>query len=129
MTDRLVKNCRRYIRESLIAALTYLVLVFVSVRLGAATDNRAVLFFLAAVPMGALGYFCLSFFRYYANVDERERRILADSAAISVLIAFMGLAFLGALEKFELLSIKTTWLGALLMVICSVVTAVMRRFR
>ena len=129
MTDRLVKNCQRYIRESAIGALAYLVLVFVSVRLGATTENRAALFLLAAAPMGALGFSCVSFFRYYANVDERERRILADSAAISLLIGLMGLVFIGALEKFELVSIKATWLGAILLLISSLVTAVLRRIR
>ena len=129
MSERITKNCRRYLRDSLIAALAYLVLVFFSVRIGAVTQNTLLLFVLAVVPMVPLGFSCFSFFRYYSNVDERERRILADGAAISLLIGFMGLVFIGALEKFELASVKPTWLGGVLLLVCSGTTAILRRFR
>lgn len=129
MSDQFTKICWRYQREMLAAMVLYLPVVYFSKQASKQTDDTTLLVLLSAAPIIPLLLASIAFFRYYNNVDERERRIMADSAAISLLIAILGAIFIGMLEGFGAFDLDMNWFGAFLIVFWSLTTAYLRRQR
>lgn len=129
MSDRFKKICWRYQREMLGAMALFLPATYFSKMASKNTDDRFMLFLLSAAPIIPLILASIAFFRYYNNVDERERRIMADSAAVALLVAILGAIFIGMLESFGALSFDMNWFGAFLIIFWSLTTAYIRRQR
>lgn len=129
MADKFKKICVRYQREMIGAMIFYLPAVYFSKQFSKQTEDQGTLILLALAPIAPLILAIIAFFRYYNNVDERERRIMADGAAITLLVAILGVIFCGLLESFGAMNVDMNWVGAFLIIFWSLSTAFIRRQR
>ena len=127
MSDQFTKICWRYQREMLGSMLLFLPATYFSKMFSKQTDDQMMLVLLAMAPIAPLILASIAFFRYFNNVDEREKRIMADGAAITLLVAIIGAIFIGMLEAFGAFNLDMNWFGAFLIIFWSLMTAYVRR--
>ena len=123
MSEKRIKARKLYLFTTALAMAVYLVVVFVSKRFSSGIDDQAVLTLLALAPLIPLAAALAAFLRYFRFMDERERLLAADAAAISFLIAVFAAIALGFLQSFgAFASDRTlTWFGALLILLWTVI--------
>lgn len=114
----------RYVAETLAATALFVVTSFVAHRYledkSGLTINLLVSF-LATVPMLLVLW---ALVRYFRNVDERERHIMAIAGAITLLVGVFVALFLAKLDT--LLSVDLNLYASFLLVLWSFTTIVVR---
>ena len=114
----------RYVAETLAATALFVVTSFVAHRYledkSGLTINLLVSF-LATVPMLLVLW---ALVRYFRNVDERERYIMAIAGAITLLVGVFVALFLAKLDT--LLSVDLNLYASFLLVLWSFTTVVVR---
>ncbi|MEM9617419.1 MAG: hypothetical protein AAF936_05605 [Pseudomonadota bacterium] len=123
MSERIRKANRRYKVEMIVSMLLYmgvLVAAKLAVRNVEGDIMRAIL---ALAPVAPLALAGIAFFRFYLSMDERDKRISADAAALSLLIGILTALTLGLLRAFEVFSLKDEmmWFGPYLIILWGVI--------
>jgi glucan phosphoethanolaminetransferase (alkaline phosphatase superfamily) len=119
--DRL--SCR-YVAETLAATALFVAASFVAHRYledKSGLTINLLISFLATVPMLLVLW---ALVRYFRNVDERERYIMAIAGAITLLVGVFVALFLAKLDT--LLSVDLNLYAAFLLVLWSFTTVVVR---
>ena len=119
MSARIKQAGRRYKIELFGAMALYVAFVIAAKIAARQVEDGALLTALALVPMLPLALAALAFFRYFLNMDERERRISADAAALSFLIGVFTAITLGFLRAFGIFSLEDEmmWFGPYLIIL------------
>jgi hypothetical protein len=105
MSERIKKAKRRYKFEMLGAMALYIAVVFAAKIASRGMEESVALTALALAPVLPMVLAGAAFFRFFTNMDERDRRISADAAALALAIGIltaMTLGFLGAFGVFTL---------------------------
>ncbi len=113
----------------LVSMVLFMLATYISKHYSKQIDDQATLVLLAIAPIAPLILASVAFFRYVNNTDERERRIMADGAAITLLVAIIGAIFIGMLESFGAFAMNMNWFGAFLIIFWSLATVIVRRQR
>lgn len=129
MSDRIKKAGRRYRLEFGAALALYAVVLFASIYLAQSADLAgAPRVALALAPVVPLALACAAFFRFYADIDERERRLAADAAALSLVVGIFAALTLGFLHRFGVFHFEwdMLWFGPFLIASWGVVRCILR---
>lgn len=126
MSERIKKAKRRYRLELLGAMAIYLVVVFAAKIASRGVEEGAVLTMLALAPMLPLMLAGAAFYRFFVNMDERDRRISADAAALTLAIGVMTSMTLGFLSAFGVFTLEDEmmWFAPYLIVLWGVIRLV-----
>lgn len=119
MSARIKQAGRRY-RMEMFGSMALYVAVLVAAKIAARhVEEGAMLAALALAPVLPLALAAGAFLRYYVNMDERERRISADAAAISLPIGIFTAITLGFLRAFGVFSFddEMMWFGPYLIIL------------
>ncbi len=100
MSERIKSAGRRYQIEFGAAMVLYTVVLFGASYLARDVEPGRWLTSLALAPVVPIVFACFAFLRFYASVDERERRLASDAAALSLLIGIFVALTLGFLKSF-----------------------------
>lgn len=119
MSERIKKAKRRYQIELMLAMALYVAVVFAAKIASHHVEESAVLTGLALAPMAPLVLAGFAFYRFFKNMDERDRRVSADAAGLALAIGvFTSLTF-GFLSAFGVLVIEDVliWFAPYLIVL------------
>ncbi len=119
MSERIKKAKRRYKLELLAAMGLYLVVVIVAKIASRDLAPGYLLTGLALAPALPLLLAGAAFYRFFVNMDERDRRISADAAALTLAIGIfiaMTLGFLSAFGVF-VMEDEMMWFASFLIVL------------
>ncbi|MBI1365343.1 MAG: hypothetical protein GC153_05235 [Alphaproteobacteria bacterium] len=106
MSERIRRACGRYQIEMLASGVVYAG-VLIGAKLSAKSiDEPATVLLLALAPIAPLAYGFYAFARYYFIMDERERRIAADAAALTLMFMIVSLLTIGFLRLFGVISFE-----------------------
>ncbi len=100
MSSRINKAERRYRFEFLTAMTLYGIVLFGAKLLARDVEPGLLLTMLALAPQVPVALACIAFLRFFFAADERERRLIADAAAISLLVGIFAALTLGFLHSF-----------------------------
>lgn len=95
-------NDKRYVRQTLIASLIYVAMVYVSISLlktWAADWPMPIRAFIALSPVVPMALFCKAFIVYLNACDELVRRIELEAVSISTMLLGLGYLALGLLGR------------------------------
>jgi len=106
MSERIKKAKRRYRVELLSAMGLYLVVLIGAKFLAKGMEEGMGLTLLSLSPMLPLALAGFAFYRFFVNLDERDRRISADAAGIALGIGIFTAMTLGFLSSFGVLVIE-----------------------
>ncbi|GJL93095.1 hypothetical protein [Hyphococcus sp.] len=106
MSERIKKAKRRYTIELLAAMTLYLVILFGALTIAKPMEPGPMLTVLALAPLAPLLVACYSFFRFYQRMDEMQKRVSADAAALTLVVAFLVAITLGFLRRFGVLDFE-----------------------
>lgn len=123
MSERIRKAGRRHRIEMLVAASLYTGVLVASLTLARGMDGGPVLTALALAPVLPMIYACYAFFRFYRQMDELQKRVVADSAALTLMIAILSAITLGFLKRFGVFDFEhdMVWFAPFLIVVWGVV--------
>ena len=123
MSERIKKAGRRYQFEFGGAMAAYLVVLFSATYVARDMEQGMTLTLLALSPMIPLVLACIAFFRFFNAVDERERRTIANLAAIALVVGIFAALTLGFLSSFEVFHFKEEmiWFGPFLILTWGVI--------
>ncbi len=119
MSERIQKAKRRYTIELFASMGLYLVVLFAALTVAKTQEPGVLLTALALAPLAPLCIACFSFFRFYRDMDEMQKRVSADAAAITLVIGIMTAITLGFLKRFGVFDFEDDmiWFGPLLIVV------------
>ena len=119
MSERIKSAKRRYTIELFASMALYLVVLFVALTIAKTQEPGPFLTVLALTPLAPLGIACFSFFRFYRHMDEMQKRVSADAAALTLVIGIMAAITLGFLKRFGVFDFEhdMIWFGPLLIVL------------
>ncbi len=100
MSERIKKAKRRHMVELMAVMAVYLVAVIAVTRLAKILESGPLLTMVALLPPLALGVACYVVYRNYKRMDERQQRIQANAAAVTLIIAIVAASALGFLKSF-----------------------------
>ncbi len=128
MSERIKKAGKRYLLEFGGAMTLYVVVLFASIYAAKGIEQGPTLTALALAPIAPVVLACIAFFRFYLNMDERERRIHADAAAFSLVIGIFAALTLGFLHSFGVFKFEwdMLWFGPFLIGLWGAVRCVLR---
>lgn len=128
MSSRINKAERRYLVEFLIAAGLYAVVLVGAKLLAKSVEPGWALTSLALAPQIPVAFACIAFLRYFFSADERERRLIADAAAVSLLIGIFIAITLGSLASFEIFVVDwdIIWAGPFLIAVWGLARCVLQ---
>lgn len=106
MSERIKKAKRRYTIELFAAMALYVVVLFAALSAAKPLDPGPALTALALAPLAPLLIACFSFFRFYRRMDEMQKRVSADAAALTLVVAFLVAITLGFLRRFGVLDFE-----------------------
>jgi hypothetical protein len=106
MSERIKKAKRRYTIELFAAMALYVVVLIVSLSIAKPLEPGLMLTALALAPLAPLLLACFSFFRFYQRTDEMQKRVSADAAALTLVVAFLVAVTLGFLRRFGVLDFE-----------------------
>lgn len=125
MSQRIKKAKRRYTIEMFAAMALYVAVVFASVSFAKGNDIDSVplLIALSLAPVAPIILATIVFFRFYTSMDEMQKRLSANAAAITLVIGVLTALTLGFLQRFGVFSIEDDmiWFGPFLIVCWSAV--------
>lgn len=123
MSERIKKARRRYKLEMMGAMALYLVVVFAAKIASRGVDEGAVLTALALAPVLPLLLAGAAFYRFFVNMDERDRRISADAAALTLAIGVMTSMTLGFLSAFGVFTLEDEmmWFAPFLIILWGII--------
>ena len=101
MSERIKKAKQRYRLELGAAMAVYIAVVFAAKILSRDVEGGLLLTLLALAPVAPIIWAAAAFYRFFLNMDERDRRISADAAALALAIGIMTSLTLGFLSAFE----------------------------
>ncbi len=127
MSERIKKAKRRYTIELFASMGLYLVVLFAALTIAKTQEPGVLLTALALAPLAPLCLACFSFFRFYRDMDEMQKRVSADAAAITLVIGIMAAITLGFLKRFGVFDFEhdMIWFGPLLIVVWGVLRFVL----
>ncbi len=127
MSQRIKSANRRYRLEFGAAMTLYGVVVIGATYLARDVEPGAVLTLLALAPVAPIILACIAFIRLFVSLDERERRLSADAAALSLLIGIFAALTLGFLKSFEVFTFEwdMLWFGPFLIALWGVVRCIL----
>lgn len=119
MSERIKKAKRRYTIELFCAMALYIVIVLAAKIAARQIEDGAIVTALALAPILPLALAAFAFFRFYFRTDERDRRISADAAALTLVIGVFSAITLGFLRAFGVFSMEDEmiWFGPYLIVL------------
>lgn len=128
MSERIRKAGRRYRYEFGGAMALYVAVLFAATYAAKGLEPGLALTALALAPVLPIIFASVAFFRFYANLDERERRITADAAAMSLVIGIFAALTLGFLHSFGVFHFEwdMLWFGPFLIALWGIVRCVVR---
>lgn len=128
MSSRINKAERRYQIEFFTAMALYIAVLIGAKLLAKGMEPGWQLTALALAPQVPIAFACIAFLRYFFSADERERRLIADAAAISLLVGIFVAITLGALASFEIFSADwdIIWAGPFLIAVWGVTRCVLQ---
>ena len=106
MSERIKKAKRRYTIEMFAAMMLYLVVLFVALTVAKSVEPGLLLVVLALAPLVPLIIAGFSFFRFYRHMDEMQKRVTADAAALTLVIGFLAATMLGFQKRFGVLDLE-----------------------
>ncbi|MCK5748600.1 MAG: hypothetical protein KAH44_20465 [Oricola sp.] len=106
MSERIKKAKRRYKIELMLAMALYLVVLAGAKFASKGMAEGAGLTALALSPMLPLLLAGAAFYRFFVNMDERERRVSADAAGLTLGLGILVSLMLGFLSAFGVLVIE-----------------------
>ena len=119
MSERIKKAKQRY-KIELFAAMALYVAVILAAKIAARqVEEGAVLTALALAPMAPLVLAGFAFFRFFKNMDERDRRVSADAAGLTLAIGIFASLMVGFLDAFDVLVFDDAliWFGPFLIIL------------
>lgn len=119
MSERITKAKRRYTLEMVASMALYLVVLFAALTMAKPLAPGPLLTGLALAPVAPLLLACFSFFRFYRHMDEMQKRVSADAAALTLVVAILSAITLGFLKRFGVMDIASDmiWFGPFLIVV------------
>lgn len=131
LSRRIQKAGRRYVFELGAALALYAVVLFTAKWLANDALEGPLLTALALAPLAPVALMVAAFLRYYFKIDERERRISSDAAAITLVVGIMVALTLGFLHSFAVFHFEwdMLWFGPFLIGLWGVVRWIARRSR
>ena len=123
MSKRIKSVGKRYQVEFLSAMALYVVVLLGAKYLAKDVEPGPFLALLALAPIAPIGLACIAFFRFYNNVDERERRLASDAAALSLVVGIFTALTLGFLKSFGVFHFEwdMMWFGPFLIALWGLV--------
>ncbi len=123
MSERIKSAGKRYRLEFGAAMTFYMVVLFGAKFLADGVEPGAWLTTLAIAPVVPIVFACIAFFRYYGSLDERERRLMSDAAALSLVIGIFTALTLGFLKSFGVFHFEwdMLWFGPFLIALWGIV--------
>ena len=106
MSERIKKAGRRYRLEMGGAMVLYMAVLFAAKIASRGVEEGVVLALLALSPVLPLIWAGVAFFRFYFNLYERDRRISADAAALTLAIGILTSITLGFLSAFDVFTLE-----------------------
>lgn len=106
MSERIKKAKRRYTIELLVAMSLYLVVLFGALSASKAVAPGPLLTGLAIAPLAPLLLACFAFFRYFKHMDEMQKRLSADAAALTLVLGVLVAISLGFLRRFGVMDFE-----------------------
>lgn len=122
MSERIKKAGRRYALEMLVAALLYMGVLIVCLTLARGMEPGPALALLAIAPVLPMAFACFAFFRFYRRMDEMQKRLSADAAALTLMVGILAAITLGFLKRFGVLDFEDAmmWFGPFLIIVWGV---------
>ncbi|MEZ5893295.1 MAG: hypothetical protein R3C58_09165 [Parvularculaceae bacterium] len=100
MSERISKAKRRYTIELLASMALYIAVLFGALSLAKTMTPGPALTALSIAPLIPILFACVAFFRFYRNMDEMQRRLTANAAALTLVIGVLMAITLGFLRRF-----------------------------
>ncbi|PQA87734.1 hypothetical protein [Hyphococcus luteus] len=116
MSERIRKAKRRYTIELFAAMALYVIVLFGALTLAKTLPPGPLLIALALAPVAPILLAAAAFFRFYRNMDEMQRRVTANAAALTLVIGILLAITLGFLRRFGVMNFEDDmmWLGPVL---------------
>ena len=123
MSQKRRAACRRYLIETFIAMAVYLSAVFLAKQISGNVTDTTALIALSLAPIVPMIYAVYAFFKYYRVMDERERRIASDAAALALVISVLAAIAIGFLQSLGAVAIDDVmnWFGPFMIVAWSLI--------
>lgn len=127
MSERIKSAASRYKVEFGGAMVLYGAVLFGAMYLSKNAEPGLWLTSLALSPVVPLILACIAFFRFYGSIDERERRMASDAAALSLVIGIFAALTLGFLKSFGVFYFEwdLLWFGPFLIALWGAVRSVL----
>ena len=116
MSERIRKAKRRY-KIEFGAAMALYIAVLVGAKIASHhVEGEPALTLLALAPVAPIILAVIAFFRFFFSMDERQRRISADAAALTLPIGILTALTLGFLSAFDVFHFESemVWFAAFL---------------
>ena len=128
MSSRIDKAGRRYRVEFFAAMALYVAILFGAKLLAKGMEPGWQLTALALAPQIPIALACIAFLRFFFSADERERRLIADAAAISLLVGIFAALTLGFLHSFGVFLFEwdMLWFGPFLIAVWGVTRCILQ---
>ncbi len=104
MSTRIKQAKRRHIVELLVVMTVYLAVVAAAKTLSRHVGDGPLLVLIALAPAIPMVIACYVFYRFYQRMDERQQRISANAAAVTLIVAIGAACVLGFLKSFGVYS-------------------------
>ncbi len=119
MSQRIKKAGRRYKIEMFSAMAAYVVVLVVSLTIARGMEPGPTLTLLALAPIAPMVFAFFAFWRFYVRMDEMQKRITADAAALTLVVGIFTALTLGFLKRFGVMDIESDmiWLVPFLIVV------------
>ncbi len=106
MSERIKKAGRRHAVQMIAAALLYCGSLFVCLLLARGLEPGPALTALAIIPVLPMFYAAYAFFQFYRDMDEMQKRISANAAALAMVVGVLTAIALGILKRFGVLDFE-----------------------
>lgn len=128
--DAVQKAQRKYTKEIAVRWIGYIIVMYITARLGNSGVGPVWRIVLAVLPVVPLAFVFQSFVRYFRSADELQRRIQSESCVIAFgSTVFVALVY-GVLEHVGLPHINVYWLVVVMISLWSVAEAFLsQRYR
>ncbi|NNE41936.1 MAG: hypothetical protein HKN14_13575 [Marinicaulis sp.] len=123
MSEKRKTACRRYRIETFVAMAIYLAAVFIATQVSGNVTDQTALIALSLAPIVPMIYAVYAFFKYYRVMDERERRIASDAAALALVISVLAAITIGFMQSLGGFAIDDVmnWFGPFMIVVWSLI--------
>ncbi|WP_375203560.1 hypothetical protein [Hyphococcus sp.] len=106
MSERIQKAKRRYTIQLLAAMALYVIVLFGALAVSKSVESGPLLTVLALAPLAPILLAAVAFFRFYRNMDEMQKRVTSNAAALTLVIGILGAITLGFLKRFGVMDFE-----------------------